>query len=93
LLAGNFGGKRSRFLPSMKLMSLVVVKTDFPFIPEPGHDDSYIKTTVMRLEKAKSVLNGNVAKVYVINNEGIEVGEGATVLSSVEDLVAKLKEK
>ncbi len=47
----------------------------------------------MRLEKAKSVLNGNVAKVYVINNEGIEVGEGATVLSSVEDLVFKLKEK
>ncbi|ACP37696.1 type I-A CRISPR-associated protein Cas7/Csa2 [Saccharolobus islandicus] len=93
LLAGNFGGKRSRFLPSMKLMSLVVTKTDFPFIPEPGHDDSYIKTTVMRLEKAKSVLNGNVAKVYVINNEGIEVGEGATVLSSVEDLVFKLKEK
>ncbi|AAK41675.1 type I-A CRISPR-associated protein Cas7/Csa2 [Saccharolobus solfataricus] len=93
LLSGNFGGKRSRFLPSMKLMSLVVTKTDFPFMPEPAHDDDYIKTTIMRLGKAKGVLNGNLAKAYVINNEGIEVGEGVTVLSTVEDLVVKLEEE
>ncbi|MGC8567288.1 MAG: type I-A CRISPR-associated protein Cas7/Csa2 [Caldisphaera sp.] len=98
LLAGNFGGKRSRFLPSMKLMSLVVTKTDFPFIPEPGHDDSYIKESIERLSKAKKLFNGEVANVYVINNEGIEVGEkgneGEAIrlekLSSVEDIIASL---
>ncbi|AWR98106.1 type I-A CRISPR-associated protein Cas7/Csa2 [Acidianus sulfidivorans JP7] len=92
LLAGNFGGKRSRFLPSMELKSLVVTKTDFPFIPEPGHSDDYIKRTVERLSKAKSVLNGNVAQAYVINNEGLPVGEGVPTLSHPEDLIEKLME-
>lgn len=36
ILSGDFGGKRSRFLPSAELKSAVVVRTDFPFVPEPG---------------------------------------------------------
>lgn len=88
VLSGNFGGKRSRFLPSMKLMSGVVSVTNFPFIPEPGHTNDYIVTTVNRLEKAKKIFNGK-GDVYVINNEGIEEG-GAKRVASIEDLISEL---
>jgi len=92
VLTGNFGGKKSRFLPSMKLMSGVVTVTDFPFVPEPGHSDDYVKTTMQRLSKAKGIFNGK-GKAYVINNEGLEEGEGAVKVSNVEELVEKLMGK
>ncbi|WP_016732174.1 type I-A CRISPR-associated protein Cas7/Csa2 [Saccharolobus islandicus] len=90
ILTGNFGGKRSRFLPSMKLMSMVVTVTDFPFIPEPGHTDDYIKVSVERLNKAKGIFNSKNAEVFVINNENIEVPSNVTTLSSAEDLIDEL---
>ncbi|QIW22818.1 type I-A CRISPR-associated protein Cas7/Csa2 [Sulfolobus sp. S-194] len=89
VLTGNFGGKRSRFLPSMKLMSGIVTVTDFPFIPEPGHMNDYIATTVKRLGKAKEIFNGK-SRVYVINNEGIEEGGEVNKVGSVEELIAAL---
>jgi CRISPR-associated protein Csa2 len=92
VLTGNFGGKKSRFLPSMKLMSGVVTVTDFPFVPEPGHSNDYVKTTMQRLGKAQGIFNGK-GKAYVINNEGIEEGEGAVKVSNVEELVEKLMGK
>ena len=90
VLSGNFGGKRSRFLPSMQLKSLVVTYTDFPFISEPAHDDNYIELTIKRMEKAKSIFNGQIAEVYVINNEGINVPSNVKVLSTVEELIDEL---
>jgi len=90
ILSGNFGGKRSRFLPSMQLMSLVVTYTDFPFIPEPAHKDEYINRTIERMEKAKNIFNGQIAEAYVINNEGISVPSNAKVVSTVEDLIKEL---
>jgi len=93
ILSGNFGGKRSRFLPSMKLVSLVVTRTDFPFIPEPAHEDNYIEVTVGRMEKAKSIFNGKIAEAYVINNEGLKVPSSAEVIPTVEDLIDKLVKK
>ncbi|MFP3234617.1 MAG: type I-A CRISPR-associated protein Cas7/Csa2 [Sulfolobaceae archaeon] len=92
VLTGNFGGKKSRFLPSMKLMSGVVTVTDFPFVPEPGHSNDYVKTTMQRLSKAQGIFNGK-GKAYVINNEGVEEGEGAVKVSNVEELVEKLMGK
>jgi CRISPR-associated protein Csa2 len=92
VLTGNFGGKKSRFLPSMKLMSGVVTVTDFPFVPEPGHSNDYVKTTMQRLSKAQGIFNGK-GKAYVINNEGIEEGQGAVKVSNVEELVEKLMGK
>ncbi|AEE94622.1 CRISPR-associated protein, Csa2 [Acidianus hospitalis W1] len=90
ILTGNFGGKRSRFLPSMKLMSMVVTVTDFPFIPEPGHTDDYIKVSVERLNKAKSIFNSKNVEVFTINNENIEVPSNVKTLSSAEDLIDEL---
>jgi CRISPR-associated protein Csa2 len=90
ILTGNFGGKRSRFLPSMKLMSMVVTVTDFPFIPEPGHTDDYIKVSVERLNKAKSIFNSKNVEVFTINNENIEVPSNVKMLSSAEDLIDEL---
>jgi CRISPR-associated autoregulator, Csa2 family len=92
VLTGNFGGKKSRFLPSMKLMSGVVTVTDFPFVPEPGHSNDYVKTTMQRLSKAQGIFNGK-GKAYVINNEGVEEGQGAVKVSNVEELVEKLMGK
>lgn len=92
VLTGNFGGKRSRFLPSMKLMSGIVTVTDFPFIPEPGHTNDYIATTVKRLGKAKEIFKGK-SKVYVINNEGIEEGGEVNKVGSVEELITSLTGK
>jgi CRISPR-associated autoregulator, Csa2 family len=92
VLTGNFGGKKSRFLPSMKLMSGVVTVTDFPFVPEPGHSNDYVKTTMQRLSKAQGIFNGK-GKAYVINNEGVEEGQGAEKVSNVEELVEKLMGK
>jgi len=93
ILSGNFGGKRSRFLPSMKLMSLVVTRTDFPFIPEPAHENNYVEVTVGRMEKAKNIFNGKTAEAYVINNEGLKVPTNAKVVSTVEDLIDELVKK
>jgi len=93
ILSGNFGGKRSRFLPSMKLMSLVVTRTDFPFIPEPAHENNYVEVTVGRMAKAKNIFNGKTAEAYVINNEGLSVPSNAKVVSTVEDLIDELVKK
>ncbi len=89
ILTSNFGGKRTRFLPSSELKSLVVTKTNFPFIPEPAHNDNYIKLTGERLEKAKSIMNGK-AEMYVINNENLEVSSNVTLVNTIEDLIEKL---
>ena len=93
ILTGNFGGKRSRFLPSMKLMSLVVTHTDFPFIPEPAHADNYVGVTVNRMEKARRIFNGKVSDAYVVNNEGLKVPSTAKVVSTAEDLIDELAGK
>ena len=93
ILTGNFGGKRSRFLPSMKLMSMVVTLTDFPFIPEPGHTDDYIKVSVDRLRKASRIFNSKRVEVYVINNESLEVPKDVNIVSTPEDLIMALIEK
>ena len=93
ILTGNFGGKRSRFLPSMKLMSIVVTLTDFPFIPEPGHTDDYIKVSVDRLRKASRIFNSKRVETYVINNEGLEVPKDVNIVSTPEDLIMALIEK
>lgn len=93
VLTGNFGGKRSRFLPSMKLMSMVVTMTDFPFIPEPGHTDDYIKVSVSRLEKASQIFNSANKKVYVINNENLEVPNNVNIIGTPEELIAALIEE
>jgi len=93
LLTGNFGGKRSRILPHMKLMSLVVTQTDFQFIPNPGHDDNYIESTIRRLEKAKKILDGKVAKTYIINNENLNIPSSSipiVTLTSPEELIEVL---
>ena len=79
-------------LNGMKLMSGVVTVTDFPFVPEPGHSNDYVKTTMQRLSKAQGIFNGK-GKAYVINNEGVEEGEGAVKVSNVEELVEKLMGK
>ena len=91
VLTGNFGGKRSRFLPSMKLMSGIVTVTDFPFIPEPGHTDDYISTTIKRLEKAKKIFNGK-GEALVIDNEGLK-HEGGRKVETVEELIEELLKK
>lgn len=52
----DFGAKRSRFLPQAELVSGVVVKTDFPFVPEPASYPSYISATVERAVKTMKVL-------------------------------------
>ncbi|MBW9141926.1 MAG: type I-A CRISPR-associated protein Cas7/Csa2, partial [Candidatus Aramenus sp.] len=85
----DFGGKRSRFLPSAKLQSAVVTFTDFPFIPEPGHSKTYIKDTVERMKKAANLRGSNNAKAFAINNEGLDVGE-AQVMTYPEDLITEL---
>ena len=92
VLTGNFGGKRSRFLPSLELKSLIVTRTDFPFIPSPANRDDYIEDTIQRLQKAKKILEGNVAEAYVINNENHNIPQGLTMLSSVEELIETLLE-
>ncbi|MCY0860747.1 MAG: type I-A CRISPR-associated protein Cas7/Csa2 [Sulfolobaceae archaeon] len=89
LLNPGFGGKRSRFLPSAKLQSAVVTVTDFPFTPEPGHSNTYIKDTAERIKKAASLHNSSNYKVLAINNEGLEVGD-AKVVSYPEDLLQEL---
>ncbi|MFP3297834.1 MAG: type I-A CRISPR-associated protein Cas7/Csa2 [Thermocladium sp.] len=91
IMTGYFGGKRSRFLPSIELKSAVVTVSDFPFIPEPGHSEDYIKLTSERIERAKTILNGNSTSIYAINKEGINVGK-ATVVNSPEDLISLLSE-
>ncbi len=90
IFTSNFGGKRARFLPSSELKSLVVTKTDFPFIPEPAHSDNYIKLTGERLEKAKGIMKSNKSEVYVINNENLEVSSNVTLVNTVEELIEKL---
>ncbi|BCU69798.1 type I-A CRISPR-associated protein Cas7/Csa2 [Stygiolobus caldivivus] len=89
VLTGNFGGRRARFLPNMELMSGIVTVTDFPFMPEPGHTNDYITSSIKRLEKAKSIMNGK-GEAYVIDNEGLGGGEGAKKLASAEELVEEL---
>lgn len=90
LLTGMFGGKRSRFMPSFKVMSGVVTVTDFPFIPEPSHSNSYIEDTTERLEKAKGILGGKVGEAFaVINESGVNAGTAKKV-GSVEDLINEL---
>jgi CRISPR-associated protein Csa2 len=89
VLTGNFGGKRSRFLPSMELQSAVVTVTDFPFVPEPGHSNDYIRNTSNRVGKAKEVLKGSKATVLAFNREGIGVGN-AQVVGSAEELITSL---
>lgn len=91
VLSGNFGGKRSRFLPSMKLMSGIVTKTDFPFMPEPGHSDDYISLSLRRLDKAKKILSGN-GEAYVIDNEGLNP-QGGNVVGTIEELIEVLLNK
>ena len=90
ILTGNFGGKRTRLLPQMELTSLVMTHTDFSFIPTPGHNNNYIENTITRLEKAKKVLDGKVAKVYMINNEGLNVSKQVNIVSSPEELIEAL---
>ncbi|MCG3109170.1 CRISPR-associated aCascade subunit Cas7/Csa2 2 [Metallosphaera sp. J1] len=89
LLTGNFGAKRSRFLPQLELKSAVFSVTDFPFMVEPGHSDSYIRLSQERAEKARSVLKGNKVRVYAINREGLDAGK-AEVKGSPEDVIEAL---
>jgi len=92
LLTGNFGAKRSRFLPQLELKSAVIIKTDFPFVVEPGHSDDYIKLSHERAERAKTILMGKEVRTFAINREGLDTGN-ATVLSTPEEVVeALLKE-
>lgn len=92
LLTGNFGAKRSRFLPQLELKSAVLTVTDFPFVVEPGHSDDYIKLSHERAERAKSILMGNKVKTFAINREGLDTGK-AEVKSNPEEVVeALLKE-
>lgn len=90
ILTGNFGGKRTRFLPQMELASLILTYTDFPFVPTPGHNNNYIESTITRLEKAKKILDGKMAKAYVINNEGVSISKQVNIVSSPEELIEAL---
>ncbi|AEB95256.1 type I-A CRISPR-associated protein Cas7/Csa2 [Metallosphaera cuprina] len=92
VLTGNFGGKRSRFLPSMELKSAVVTVTDFPFITEPGHSNDYISLTGDRVKKAKDVLGGKRVLTYAIDREGLNLGS-AERISDPEDMIRRLLEE
>ncbi len=90
VLSGQFGGKRSRFLPSMQLQSLVVTRTDFPFLPEPGHSHDYAAVTYKRLNIAKDLLGGKTADMFIINNEGLKSEPGIQCFGTAEELIEKL---
>lgn len=91
ILTGNFGGKRSRFLPSMKLMSMIITVSDFPFVAEPGHNDDYIKISIERFNKAKEIFKSNKGEVYVINNENLIVEGNVKIINTPEDLLNMLE--
>ncbi|MGC9113016.1 type I-A CRISPR-associated protein Cas7/Csa2 [Acidilobus sp.] len=91
VLLGNFGGKRSRFLPHYSIASGIVTVTDFPFMPEPAQTDTYIDDTIARLTKATSLFNGN-ARAVIINREGLKITQGGgsvkiTTANSVEEVI------
>ena len=64
-----WGAKKTRFLPSASLESIVVaVSHPYPFNPEPGHYDDYIVKTVARaksfLDAAKAVAGDAFLEIY-----------------------------
>jgi CRISPR-associated protein Csa2 len=81
LLEGEFGAKRSRFLPVEKVMSLVVsVSNPLPFTVVPGITKDFITETLVKKERFISMMNkiglNEDVKIFAFSKE-IKVPEAA----------------
>ena len=97
-MSTDFGAKGSRYYPNPQLQSLVCSHTKFPFVPEPSHDNDYIKQSVSRVEKAGRIFSKGSNKdysMYVLDKEDITESSLDTKIEkidSVEDLIIRLLE-
>ncbi len=84
-----FGAKRTRSLPHWAVESLVVVasKSITPLVPTPGHSIDYIKSTALRAEAQKKVINGLEYEIHYYSREKVEKAEGTVEHSTPEEAI------
>ncbi|MEM2042044.1 MAG: type I-A CRISPR-associated protein Cas7/Csa2 [Nitrososphaerota archaeon] len=73
-----FGAKRTRFLPSWEVRSIVAALSGpMPFITSPGHTKAYLSSTALRAKEfVKAMNHGNTdlkqqVTIYYYNGEGL----------------------
>jgi len=91
LAAPLFGAKRSRFLPSWEVHSIVLaISSPVQFEVSPGHSKKYLANTVKRANAFTKALNGGSTNlrekitIYYFETEGLEQPERA-----IETVVVK----
>ena len=91
-----FGARLSRFNPVSELRSmLVAVSSPLPFTTSPAHSRGFVESTVKRAESFLSLLGGGEVKMWVVDNEGLGVGElksGSVELKKVASASEALKD-